>query len=56
VRNSFLYFKNFAGLIVNNKGEMKGQNITGSAKQCAMLLKRLPPTLAPSAEEIITTW
>ena len=38
----FLYFEDNAGVIVNNKGEMKGQNITGPiAKECADLWPRI---------------
>merc|ERR1712039_587727 len=42
----FLYFEDNAGVIVNNKGEMKGSAITGPvAKECAELWPRLHPTL-----------
>ena len=38
----FLYFEDSAGVIVNNKGEMKGQNITGPvAKECAELWPKI---------------
>lgn len=38
----FLYFEDNAGVIVNNKGEMKGQNVTGPvAKECADLWPRI---------------
>ena len=38
----FLYFEDNAGVIVNPKGEMKGQNITGPvAKECADLWPRI---------------
>merc|ERR1712178_438180 len=38
----FLYFEDNAGVIVNNKGEMKGQNVTGPvAKECAELWPRI---------------
>merc|ERR1712086_1096777 len=38
----FLYFEDNAAVIVNNKGEMKGQNITGPvAKECAELWPRI---------------
>ncbi|CAH6789007.1 unknown_gene_2558 [Phodopus roborovskii] len=37
----FLYFEDNAGVIVNNKGEMKGSAITGPvAKECADLWPR----------------
>merc|ERR1711865_246409 len=33
---TFIYFEDNAGVIVNNKGEMKGSGITGPvAKECA---------------------
>uniref|UniRef100_A0A8C6W7U7 Large ribosomal subunit protein uL14 n=1 Tax=Nannospalax galili TaxID=1026970 RepID=A0A8C6W7U7_NANGA len=39
----FLYFEDNAGVIVNNKGEMKGSAITGTvAKECADLSPRIP--------------
>ena len=38
----FLYFEDNAAVIVNNKGEMKGQNVTGPvAKECAELWPRI---------------
>merc|ERR1719313_3139243 len=38
----FLYFEDNAGVIVNPKGDMKGQNITGPvAKECAELWPRI---------------
>merc|ERR1739842_63433 len=38
----FLYFEDNAGVIVNVKGEMKGQNITGPvAKECADLWPKI---------------
>ncbi|XP_066220437.1 large ribosomal subunit protein uL14 isoform X1 [Saccopteryx leptura] len=38
----FLYFEDNAGVIVNNKGEMKGSAITGPvAKECADLWPRI---------------
>ncbi|XP_006902882.1 PREDICTED: 60S ribosomal protein L23-like [Elephantulus edwardii] len=38
----FLYFEDNAGVIVNNKGEMKGSAITGPvAKECADLWTRI---------------
>merc|ERR1712110_1252379 len=38
----FLYFEDNAGVIVNNKGEMKGQNVTGPvAKECAELWPKI---------------
>uniref|UniRef100_A0A9J8C5G4 Large ribosomal subunit protein uL14 n=1 Tax=Cyprinus carpio carpio TaxID=630221 RepID=A0A9J8C5G4_CYPCA len=38
----FLYFEDNAGVIVNNKGEMKGSGITGPvAKECADLWPRI---------------
>merc|ERR1712224_277332 len=38
----FLYFEDNAGVIVNNKGEMKGSAITGPvAKECAELWPRI---------------
>nr|ABK29458.1 ribosomal protein L17/23 [Helicoverpa armigera] len=39
----FIYFEDNAGVIVNNKGEMKGSGITGPvAKECADLWPRIP--------------
>ena len=39
---SFIYFEDNAGVIVNNKGEMKGSIITGPvAKECAELWPRI---------------
>jgi ribosomal protein L14 len=39
---SFIYFEDNAGVIVNNKGEMKGSAITGPvAKECADLWPRI---------------
>eukprot|EP00127_Corallochytrium_limacisporum_P005466 Clim_evm14s206 gene=Clim_evmTU14s206 len=44
----FLYFEDNAGVIVNNKGEMKGSAITGPvAKECAELWPRIASN-APS--------
>ena len=41
----FLYFEDNAGVIVNNKGEMKGSAITGPvAKECADLWPRIAST------------
>ena len=38
----FLYFEDNAGVIVNNKGEMKGSAITGPvAKECAELWPKI---------------
>merc|ERR1711990_579778 len=38
----FIYFEDNAGVIVNNKGEMKGSGITGPvAKECAELWPRI---------------
>jgi len=38
----FLYFEDNAGVLVNNKGEMKGSAITGPvAKECADLWPRI---------------
>ncbi|XP_055327490.1 60S ribosomal protein L23 [Paramacrobiotus metropolitanus] len=38
----FIYFEDNAGVIVNNKGEMKGSAITGPvAKECAELWPRI---------------
>ena len=38
----WLYFEDNAGVIVNPKGEMKGQNVTGPvAKECADLWPRI---------------
>lgn len=38
----FLYFEDNAGVLVNNKGEMKGSSITGPvAKECAELWPRV---------------
>merc|ERR1719215_2417336 len=38
----FLYFEDNAAVIVNNNGEMKGQNVTGPvAKECAELWPRI---------------
>ncbi|KAK4337100.1 hypothetical protein RND71_043850 [Anisodus tanguticus] len=38
----FIYFEDNAGVIVNNKGEMKGSTITGPvAKECADLWPRI---------------
>merc|ERR1711915_423172 len=39
---TFIYFEDNAGVIVNNKGEMKGSGITGPvAKECADLWPRI---------------
>ena len=39
---TYIYFEDNAGVIVNNKGEMKGQNITGRvAKEAAMLWPKI---------------
>jgi len=39
---TFLYFEDNAGVIVNNKGEMKGSAITGPvSKECADLWPRI---------------
>merc|ERR1712203_369535 len=39
---TFLYFEDNAGVIVNNKGEMKGSAITGPvSKECAELWPRI---------------
>mmetsp|Transcript_25695 Transcript_25695/g.33659 ORF Transcript_25695/g.33659 Transcript_25695/m.33659 type:complete len:141 (-) Transcript_25695:200-622(-) len=39
---NFIYFEDNAGVIVNNKGEMKGSAITGPvAKECADLWPRI---------------
>merc|ERR1712082_137008 len=47
----FIYFEDNAGVIVNNKGEMKGSAITGPvAKECADCGQELPATLPPSHE------
>jgi len=46
----FLYFEDNAGVIVNNKGEMKGSAITGPvAKECAELW----PKIAGHASSIV---
>jgi large subunit ribosomal protein L23e len=38
----YLYFEDNAGVIVNNKGEMKGSAITGPvAKECADIWPRI---------------
>jgi len=38
----FIYFEDNAGVIVNNKGEMKGSAITGPvSKECAELWPRI---------------
>ncbi|CAM9394484.1 unnamed protein product [Heterosigma akashiwo] len=40
--SSYIYFEDNAGVIVNNKGEMKGSAITGPvAKECADLWPRI---------------
>mmetsp|Transcript_34882 Transcript_34882/g.96263 ORF Transcript_34882/g.96263 Transcript_34882/m.96263 type:complete len:140 (+) Transcript_34882:16-435(+) len=39
---TFIYFEDNAGVIVNNKGEMKGSAVTGpTAKECAELWPRV---------------
>ena len=39
---NFIYFEDNAGVIVNDKGEMKGSGITGPvAKECADLWPRI---------------
>lgn len=44
----FIYFEDNAGVIVNNKGEMKGSAITGPvAKECAELWPKISAA-APS--------
>ena len=46
----YIYFEDSAGVIVNNKGEMKGSAITGPvAKECADLW----PRIAAAASSII---
>jgi large subunit ribosomal protein L23e len=46
---TFIYFEDNAGVIVNNKGEMKGSAITGPvAKECAELW----PKIASNASSI----
>merc|ERR1712088_36383 len=41
-KGQFIYFEDNAGVIVNNKGEMKGSAITGPvAKECADLWPRI---------------
>merc|ERR1712189_22686 len=43
----FLYFEDNAGVIVNNKGELKGSAITGPvAKECAELWPRIASNAA----------
>merc|ERR1712018_275348 len=47
----FIYLEDNAGVIVNNKGEMKGSAITGPvAKECADLWPRIASNRAPFAE------
>ena len=47
---TFIYFEDNAGVIVNNKGEMKGSAITGPvAKECADLW----PKIASNASSIV---
>ncbi|KAI3388973.1 hypothetical protein SNEBB_006633 [Seison nebaliae] len=47
---SIIYFEDNAGVIVNNKGEMKGSAITGPvAKECANLWPRIA-SHAPSVQ------
>ena len=42
IDGQFIYFEDNAGVIVNNKGEMKGSAITGPvAKECADLWPRI---------------
>merc|ERR1719458_762187 len=44
----FIYFEDNAGVIVNNKGEMKGSAITGPvAKECADLWPRIASNASP---------
>ena len=46
----FIYFQDNAGVIVNNKGEMKGSTILGPiARECADLW----PKLAAAAESVV---
>ncbi|ELV13002.1 60S ribosomal protein L23 [Tupaia chinensis] len=46
----FLYFEDNAGVIVNNKGEMKGSAITGPvAKECADLWPRIASNAGSTA-------
>merc|ERR1719321_151581 len=46
----FVYFEDNAGVIVNDKGEMKGSAITGPvAKECAEVGQRLLPQHPPFA-------
>merc|ERR1712183_1221312 len=43
----FIYFEDNAGVIVNNKGEMKGSAVTGPvAKECAELWPRIASNAA----------
>ena len=47
---TFIYFEDNAGVIVNNKGEMKGSTISGPiAKECAELW----PRIASSAGAVV---
>merc|ERR1712107_953978 len=47
----FIYFEDNAGVIVNNKGEMKGSAITGPvAKECADLWPRIASNASSIAE------
>ncbi len=42
IDGTFIYFEDNAGVIVNNKGEMKGSIINGPiAKECAELWPRV---------------
>merc|ERR1739844_318694 len=44
----FLYFEDNAGVIVNNKGEMKGSGITGPvAKECSDLWPKIAGNAGP---------
>ncbi|KAK6028094.1 ribosomal protein L14p/L23e [Ostertagia ostertagi] len=52
---TFIYFEDNAGVIVNNKGEMKGSAITGPvAKECADLWPRIAANAAD--QRPTTTW
>merc|ERR1712002_1153529 len=53
----FIYFEDNAGVIVNNKGEMKGSAITGPvAKECADLWPRIASNASSIAQERHTNY
>merc|ERR550525_2199820 len=52
IDGTFVYFEDNAGVIVNDKGEMKGSAITGPvAKECAELWPKISSTAPAICQE-----